>query len=78
MALRLAQRVASAPEVQQVLTKHGCLIRTRLGLHEIGGDFCAEDGLIILQLCAPEAEVEKLKSDLTAVNGVTVKTMCLS
>ena len=39
MALRLDQRVQSAVQVQEVLTKHGCAIRMRLGPARANCDF---------------------------------------
>jgi hypothetical protein len=51
MAVLRNKRVESALEGQKVLTKHGCLIRVRLGLHETSKAYCAEDGLILLHLC---------------------------
>jgi hypothetical protein len=77
MAVRLARRVDSALQVQEVLTKHGCAIRMRLGLHETAKDYCAEEGLILLQVCATAEETAALEADLAAVHGVRVKTMAL-
>ena len=77
MALRLDKRVHSAGPVQEVLTKHGCAIRMRLGMHETSKDYCAEDGLILLQVCGTAEEIAALAQDLAAVEGVRVKTMSL-
>lgn len=35
MAVIIDQRNNTAPQVQEVLTKYGCLISTRLGLHQV-------------------------------------------
>jgi hypothetical protein len=77
MAVLLARRVDSATEVQRILTKHGCMIRMRLGLHETSKDYCAEDGLILLQLCGEPQEYAALEADLSALDGVRVKTLRL-
>ena len=77
MSLRLTRRVDSARQVQEVLTKHGCAIRMRLGLHETSKDYCSEDGLILLQICATPEETAALEADLASVEGVRVKTMGL-
>ena len=77
MAVRPARRVASALCVQEVLTKHDCALRMRPGLHETSKDYCAEDGLILLQVCAASEETAALEADLAAVEGVRVKTMSL-
>lgn len=78
MAVLLDKRVESAVEVQKALTKHGCVIRVRLGLHETSKDYCADEGLILLQLCATGEEVAALEADLTAIAGVRVKSMSLA
>ena len=77
MALRLDKRVQSAVKMQEVLTTHGCAIRMRLGLHEASKDYCAEEGLILLQVCATPDEAAALESDLAAIEGIRVKTMSL-
>jgi hypothetical protein len=77
MAIMLDHRVQNAVAVQTALTKHGCLIRTRLGLHEVDKDFCADWGLVLLQLAGCGDEVEALKADLEAIEGIRVKSMML-
>ncbi len=77
MALRLDKRMQTAVPVQEVLTRHGCAIRMRLGLHEASKDYCAEEGLILLQVCGTEQEVLALEADLGALEGVRVKKMTL-
>ncbi|MCM1992589.1 hypothetical protein [Oceanirhabdus seepicola] len=77
MAIAINPRTKSAPTVQEILTKHGCIIKTRLGLHETSEATCSQRGLILLQL-RPDAEnIEKLKADLTNIEGVTVNTMVI-
>lgn len=38
IGIHVTDRVQHAGEVQQTLTKHGCQIKTRIGLHEISED----------------------------------------
>ena len=77
VALKVDQRVENAKLVQDLLTKHGCAIRARLGLHETSKDYCANFGIIILQCCGCSGTVGALVDDLNAVDGVTAKSMCL-
>ena len=77
VAFKLDSRVENAAKVQDVLTKHGCTIRARLGLHETSKDYCANFGIIILQCCGAEGEVGALVADLNAVVGVAAKSLCL-
>lgn len=72
------RRSETAPKVQEVLTRYGCFIRVRLGLHDAALDQCSEKGLILLQVCAKQEEVDELARELSAVPQVKVKTMDLS
>ncbi len=67
-------RTQKAEEVQKILTKYGCLIKMRLGLHE-AGNVCSEEGLIMLQLCGQKEEVSKFVAELNEIKGVTAKLM---
>ena len=62
-------RSDAAVPVQDILTRNGCIIKTRLGLHEE----CEETGLIILQLKGDDAANAQLEKDLAAVKGVGAK-----
>lgn len=75
MGIVVSKRRAQATHVQEVLTRHGCLIKARLGLHETG-DACAEDGLMILQLVESDQN-DELCADLNALEGVTAELVVL-
>ncbi|MNN26514.1 MULTISPECIES: hypothetical protein [Clostridium] len=77
MALSIDPRTAHAPQVQTVLTKHGCAIKTRLGLHEASEDSCSQKGLILLHLSSDLQEVKELEDELIDIDGVRVKYMTL-
>lgn len=77
MALTIDPRNAHAPQVQTVLTKHGCSIKTRLGLHEASKNSCSETGLILLHIDSSLDEVKVLEKELIDVEGVKVKYMTL-
>lgn len=77
MAILINHRSKKAVHVQEVLTKHGCTIRMRLGLHETG-DACTEEGLVLLQICGSVEEISALESDLNTLEGVKAKTMSIS
>jgi hypothetical protein len=77
MALTIDPRSDHAPQVQTVLTKHGCIIKTRLGLHEASEDSCSERGLILLHLNSESKVIKQLENELCDVEGVKVKYMTL-
>lgn len=74
MGIRVEKRRDIAEALQKALTRNGCCIRMRLGLHE-AGDVCSDEGLILLQLVPQEEEVAALKKDLDAIEGVRYETM---
>ena len=78
IGIRMNNRTANAMHFQETLTKNGCQLRARLGLHEAGGDVCANDGLIMLQPCGTKEEVESLTAELNALEGVTAKLIDLN
>ncbi|MCX7780640.1 MAG: hypothetical protein N2491_06970 [Negativicutes bacterium] len=75
MAILQENRTETAPKVQDILTRYGCHIRVRLGLHDAGLEHCANNGLILLQLCGNPIPVRELETELQAVPGVKVKHM---
>ena len=77
MAVLINHRSKKAPTVQEVLTKHGCSIRMRLGLHE-AGDVCSEEGLVLLQLAGEKGDIKALEDELNGIEGVKAKTMSIS
>ena len=78
MAVRVAQREATAVAVQKILTDFGCSIRTRLGLHDQEENACSPHGLLILQLSSDAATSAELERRLNAIEGVKAKLVDLS
>ncbi|MHC1732969.1 MAG: hypothetical protein AB9888_13205 [Bacteroidales bacterium] len=77
MALTITPRNIHAGEVQNILTKHGCIITQRIGIHEVTPQNCSTKGLIILHIVGSEAEIKALQDDLHAVEGVKANFMAI-
>ncbi|MEZ4483147.1 MAG: hypothetical protein R2864_00665 [Syntrophotaleaceae bacterium] len=75
MGIHIDDRIKNATDVQELLTQYGCHIKTRVGLHEVSGDFCAGYGLILLELVGGQAKADELAGKLNALQGVEVKLM---
>lgn len=75
VGVHITDRVKHAVCVQEVLTKYGCLIKTRIGLHEVGADCCSPSGVLILELLDRSTEVARFVDEMSAVEGVEVKQM---
>lgn len=78
IGVRMDNRVGNALKFQEVLTKNGCKIKARLGLHETGEDSCANDGLILLQPCGELSEIKALVGDFNTLPGIKAKLMDLN
>ena len=78
IGVRMDNRISNALSFQEALTKNGCMIRARLGLHEASDTVCANDGLIVLQPCGEEEQIEQLVQDLNSLTGITAKLIDLN
>jgi hypothetical protein len=73
----LHDRVNTASQVQELLTKYGCEINTRLGLHVACQDTCSKDGLILLEFCdsTEESTVNQFEKELKEIAKVDIQRM---
>jgi len=75
VGLHITNRVKHAGDVQKVLTGCGCIIRTRLGLHDVDEDCCSPNGLILLEVAGRDKDCRALAQALKAITGVQVQQM---
>jgi len=78
IGIRMDNRVANAVKFQEVLTRNGCKIKTRLGLHEVSEDSCSNDGIIVLQPYGSKKDVEDLVDELNSLEGITARYIDLN
>lgn len=71
----VSERDKAAAKVQDILTKYGCSIKTRLGLHELELTNRESCGLIILELVGDVNECLRLENELWAIDGVKIQKM---
>ncbi len=72
----LHDRIKKAAQVQELLTKYGCEINTRIGLHAASEDTCSKDGLILLEFIDnAEKAVKEFEKELKDIAEVDVKKM---
>jgi hypothetical protein len=76
MIIKIGERRKKSPEVQEVLSKFGCSIKTRLGLHE-AGDVCSEEGVLVLQLTGDKNEMIALEKALNDMESVKAKMVMI-
>lgn len=73
IGIKVKSREDNAIRVQNVLTSHGSIIKTRLGLHE-GNQGGSDYGLILIELY-PNAELAGIEKDLSSIPGIEVQHM---
>lgn len=73
MSVLTNKRVENVNEMQKVLTESGCIIKTRLGIHDASEDHCSNDGLIILNLVGSDEEIASLEQKLNEIPGIKAK-----
>ena len=59
--------------MQSILTEYGCNIKVRLGLHEVSKEFCANDGLVILEVEGDTGIISEMMTKLNDIEFVSSK-----
>ena len=77
LAVLLGKRKNTAVNVQKILTGWGCIIKTRLGIHDGVNDNCSDEGLLIMELVGSEEQNEELARKLQVLDDVSVKLVHL-
>ncbi|MGE5484062.1 MAG: hypothetical protein ACM3X4_03465 [Ignavibacteriales bacterium] len=73
VAVQMNDRCNHAPQLQEVLTRHGCVIKVRLGVP----DMCEGKGLILLVVEGDDNVRGDLLSELRGVPDTTVSSIDL-
>ncbi len=71
----LRKRTLTSTEFQAILSKYGCSIKTRIGIHTASDNVCSPDGVILLDVIGEEAEIKALEAELKAIDGAEVQKM---
>jgi hypothetical protein len=72
LAVHVTDRLKKALLVQQTLSQFGDVIRTRLGLHEVGKDYSSPGGIMILDIVS-ELKARQLQKALDKIKGIETK-----
>ena len=75
LGIHITNRLRNASEVQKVFTEYGCNIKTRLGLHEVADNYCAGEGVVLLELVGGSEIREGMLGKLKSIEGLEVKEM---
>lgn len=71
----IPERAEKSAEVQEILTRYGCSIKTRLGIHITGEEAAQEGGLMLLELCGAPEEFERMITKLKSIEGIHIQRM---
>jgi hypothetical protein len=74
----IGKRKDSAVNVQKILTGWGCIIKTRLGIHDGILDNCSDEGLLILELYGTKEQKDELARKIAVIPGVSSQLVTLS
>jgi len=77
LLILIGNRKEAAVQVQKVLTGWGCMIKTRLGIHDGVMENCSDQGLLILELAGERKQMDELARKVSLIKGVSSKLVDL-
>lgn len=75
LGIKIIDRIKEAGFTQEILSKYGSVITTRLGFHEVTDNVCSREAIMILHLKDDKAESEKLRQELEPLGGIIIRQM---
>lgn len=76
IGVKIPNRLTTSPIFQDIISKYGCVIKSRIGLHSNCSSVCASHGIILLEI-VEGADIVQLKKALTGIEGITIDSMNL-
>ncbi|MCR4881525.1 MAG: hypothetical protein K6A44_06205 [bacterium] len=73
--IRLSDRINNSTDLQNLLTEFGCIIKTRIGLHDTSCGVCSPYGIILLEVVKNEEKVNEFLCELQNLKGVKFNIM---
>ena len=74
LGVKTKNRLETSDEIQKVLTKFGCDIKTRLGIHNILGNICPKSALILLEIPQKKQAI-LLENELLNISEIEIQRM---
>ncbi len=78
VGIHVTDRTVHAGQVQDILSKYGRNIRTRLGLHDGHDDVASPNALILIEAVGGHDEIDALSDELRRLPGIQVQSMFFS
>lgn len=76
IGIKLSNRLSTSPIFQDIISKYGCIIRSRIGLHNNCSSVCTGHGIIILEI-VEGSDIIDLKKSLLSIDGLVLDSMNL-
>ena len=76
LGIKLPNRISTSPIFQDVISKYGCMIKSRIGLHSNCSNVCQSHGIILLEII-DGSDIVGLKKALLTIEGITLDSMDL-
>ncbi len=77
MVILVGDREHAAVNLQKLLTEWGCLIKTRLGIHDGVLDECSTEGLVILEVVGDQDKIDELCRKINLLHKVKAELVKL-
>ena len=77
LGIKLTNRTKTAPIFQQILSKYGCNIKSRIGLHDVKEGVCSPDGIILLEVIGDDKTISDMLSELKSIEDIKLEKMIL-
>ncbi len=74
LGVKTTNRIETSDDIQKILTKFGCYIKTRLGIHNILGNICPKDALILLEIPQKEQAI-LIENELLNISEIEIQRM---
>ena len=75
LGVLLRKRTITSTTFQDILSRHGCNIKTRIGIHTAMDNVCSPDGVILLDVIGEDTDIQSLEKDLKNIDGAEVQKM---
>ena len=76
IGIKLTNRVELSNDFQNIISKYGCAIKTRIGLHSTCSSVCANWGIVLLEIIDTNVK-NPLMQEISKLEGVKVQSMSL-
>lgn len=78
LVVLIGKRSHTATNVQKLLTAWGCMIKTRLGIHDGVLENCSDEGLIICEMVGEKDKHQELVRKLNLLKNVRATLVDIS